>query len=268
MNVSAVMTRRPIAVGDDASLDEAMAIMDAELLRHLPVVRDGRLVGVISERDLLATTGWMHPREREALEAPTGSVAKHMHRPAICIGPDETLFRAVLRLVGRGIGCLPVVDDGDLLGILTETDPLRAYAKRRRSSASPTLPDPPPVAAFLSPEPLYVEPETPLSTAMELMNRHRFRHLPVERDGELVGILSERDLLAALGRGELDDLVAREAMSSDVLSIAPDETLDDAALRMLESNVSALPVLDGKALVGIVTLPDVMGACAELLASA
>jgi CBS domain-containing protein len=262
MNVSAAMTRRPIAVAGDASLDEAMALMDEERLRHLPVVRDARVAGVISERDLLAATGWLHPREREALEAPSGAVADHMHSPAICIGPDDSLLRAVLRLVGRGIGCLPVVDDGDLLGILTETDPLRALAARQARGAPDSGIA---VAAFLSPEPLYVAPATLLTDAHVLMTRHHFRHLPVEHAGELVGILSERDVLGALGRGEIEGMVASDVLAPDVVTIGPDEPLERAIELLLEAHVSLLPVLDGKRPIGIATLPDVMGACVEAL---
>ena len=107
-----------------------------------------------------------------------------------------------------------------------------------------------------------------LTIADDVMRLGRIRHLPVlDADGEVVGILSQRDLFRgslarALGYGEhaqkkvLDSLVVKEVMTTDVVTTAPDVLLAEAARTMLARKIGCLPVLDAGKLVGIVTEAD------------
>jgi CBS-domain-containing membrane protein len=107
-----------------------------------------------------------------------------------------------------------------------------------------------------------------LTLADDVMRLGRIRHLPVlDGDGEVAGILSQRDLFRgslarALGYGEhaqkkvLDSLVVKEVMTTDVATTSPDVPLAEAARVMLERKIGCLPVLDGGKLVGIVTEAD------------
>jgi CBS domain-containing protein len=128
----AELMRRDFILLDDAELQrEAAQVMRMARLRHLPVARGGRLVGVISNRDLLEDTV-------AALEqaVPPTHLRKLRDRPLehlvngdlIAIGPECTLARAAELMLDYKVGFLPVVDsaDGRLLGIVTESDLLRA----------------------------------------------------------------------------------------------------------------------------------------------
>ncbi len=108
-----------------------------------------------------------------------------------------------------------------------------------------------------------------LTLANDIMQLGRIRHLPVlEDDGQqLVGILSQRDLFRgalarALGYGQhaqrkvLDSLLAKEVMSSDVITTSPDTPLIEAARILLERKIGCLPVLEAGHLVGILTEAD------------
>lgn len=108
-----------------------------------------------------------------------------------------------------------------------------------------------------------------LAIADDVMRLGRIRHLPVLDDDEreLVGIVSQRDLFRsalarALGYGQhaqqklLDLLLVKEVMTSDVLTIRPDATLEEAARTMLERKVGCLPVVEAGRLVGILTEAD------------
>ena len=108
-----------------------------------------------------------------------------------------------------------------------------------------------------------------LTLADDLMKQERIRHLPVlDDDGEaVVGILSQRDMFRgalahALGYGEtaqrrmLGLLVVKEVMTSQVVTVAPDALLSDAARTMVERKIGCLPVVDGGKLVGILTESD------------
>lgn len=107
-----------------------------------------------------------------------------------------------------------------------------------------------------------------LSLADDVMNAVRVRHLPVlDEDGQLCGILSQRDmfrgaLAQALGYGTaaqqkmLSMLRVKEVMTTEVVTTRPDATLAEAATIMIERKIGCLPVIDGDRLVGILTESD------------
>jgi CBS domain-containing protein len=100
------------------------------------------------------------------------------------------------------------------------------------------------------------------------MKQQRIRHIPViDSDGELCGILTQRDLfrgtlLRALGYGSraeqrmLDSMSVKNAMHEDVLTISPDAALSDAATLMLSKKVGCLPVVHDERLVGMISEAD------------
>ncbi len=92
--------------------------------RHLPVLRDGRVIGVLSERDLLARQAALGKRAAGRM-----SVAEAMSTPALVAGADEDLAVAAERMLENRVGCLPVLERGTLVGMLTRSDLLRAIAE-------------------------------------------------------------------------------------------------------------------------------------------
>ncbi|MEB3323297.1 MAG: CBS domain-containing protein, partial [Synechococcaceae cyanobacterium] len=106
------------------------------------------------------------------------------------------------------------------------------------------------------------------SRAMELMRAKRFRHLPVMEQSAVAGIVSERDILMAIGRGTIDDAPVREVMTEHPFTLRPDQPVSEAAEIMVDAKVGALLVTteEGK-LVGLVSLPDLFGVCLESLAN-
>lgn len=100
-------------------------------VRHMPVVRAGRLVGVVSERDLLRAslsnlTAFGNEQRRAFLQAV--EIKRVMSTPPVVIDPDSTVEEAALVMAEKRIGCLPVLDGDTLVGMLTETDVLRYFA--------------------------------------------------------------------------------------------------------------------------------------------
>jgi CBS domain-containing protein len=118
--VSDLMTRDPLVVAHaDDSVRHAARMMAAAEIRHLPVVDElGALVGIVSQRDLLACD------DREA------RVGDIMSEEVVTVAPETAAYEAALLLWTRRIGCVPVTcDDGSLVGLLTESDFVRvAYA--------------------------------------------------------------------------------------------------------------------------------------------
>lgn len=110
-----------------------------------------------------------------------------------------------------------------------------------------------------------VSPDNTLAKAKEMMDVAGFRRLPVVKDGEVVGMLTERNLREHTGY--LESTKVNAAMSTAVVSVGPNSTVQEAARLMLRHKVGGLPVLDGGKLVGIVTTIDMLKAFLEVIES-
>jgi CBS domain-containing protein len=114
---------------------------------------------------------------------------------ATVVGPETTLGEAADILVSDGLGSLGVVDEGRLVGIVTERDIVRAIARGVETEDAE-------VSDWMSDAPDTVDPEVEVEEAAAWLLEMGYRHLPVMRDGELLGIVSMRDVLwAILGGG-------------------------------------------------------------------
>lgn len=120
-----------ITVDADESLRLAEDIMDMGRIRHLPVMRAGKLVGIVSQRDLFRaslSTLLHHRRADVELFEHSVNVAEIMSDKVITVTPETPLKEAAGIMLTKKIGCLPVVDENDsLLGLITETDALRCF---------------------------------------------------------------------------------------------------------------------------------------------
>jgi acetoin utilization protein AcuB len=141
MKVKDVMSKDPFTIDPEAPLGTAMDVMRARDLRHLPVVDDGgQLVGIITDRDLRQAC--FAPAVAEYLSAGAQRGIRQMARTledvrvrdfmtwvVVSVHPEASLAHAALIMSERRVGCLPVVEDGKLVGMLTERDVLEALSK-------------------------------------------------------------------------------------------------------------------------------------------
>jgi len=121
ISVGDFMTRELVTVNesDDLALAENMLRLGG--IRHLPVVREGRLVGLVTHRDLLRSA---MSRDRRSTTA--GDI---MTRDLESVRPDTSLVRAARLMLEKKFGCLPVTEGtGRLVGIITESDFVRFAA--------------------------------------------------------------------------------------------------------------------------------------------
>ena len=108
------------------------------------------------------------------------------------VGPDDTVLHALQMMEGKNVGAVLVKDDDRLVGIFTERQYARKIFLKGRSSPK-TL-----IGEVMETDVIYVEPGQTAEACMALMTEKRIRHLPVLRDGRLVGIISIGDLVKSI----------------------------------------------------------------------
>jgi acetoin utilization protein AcuB len=135
VQVKDLMQTEVYTVNPNDPVDRVFFLIHYEKIRHIPVVESGRVVGIVSDRDLYKTLG---PRSQKGAVAKGGDgtalyviprkVRHIMRRGVITIEPDDSAARAAAMMASRKIGALPVVSQEKLVGIITSTDLLKAFS--------------------------------------------------------------------------------------------------------------------------------------------
>jgi CBS domain-containing protein len=128
MQVREIMSTNVTTVDRNDDVLSAENLMNIKHLRHLPVIEDGDVVGIVSQRDIFkaamssamgfgekAQQGFLHSIRVKAV----------MVYPVVTVSPETTVDAAIDLMLQKGIGCLPVLENGQLVGLLTKTDLLR-----------------------------------------------------------------------------------------------------------------------------------------------
>ena len=134
-HLSEIMSRGLITVDKNASLRRARRILDQHRIRHLLVMDGKRLVGIVTDRDLRQAA----PSSKSPLTISERQefmdelkIVEVMSRKLITASPDTTVREAARVMVSEKIGCLPVVNGNQLVGIVTETDLLEMLVREEQ----------------------------------------------------------------------------------------------------------------------------------------
>jgi acetoin utilization protein AcuB len=132
MRLNEIMTLDVRSVAPEASAEDAYALMRSERVRHLAVMDRGKLVGVLSERDLGSSRGTGVRKNKLVVELMTDHT--------VTATPRTTVREAANLLRGHIVGCLPIMDKGKLVGIVTTTDllDLLGHGEGRQRPAGPS----------------------------------------------------------------------------------------------------------------------------------
>jgi CBS domain-containing protein len=121
-SIEAIMSTTLITVPPNATLAEARSLMQDNRIHHLPVTDDGKLVGLVTLTNVLAATDSFLRDDRNRIHANEILVTEVMVKDVATVDINASLRQAALFLEKHQIGCLPVMEDGALKGIITDTD--------------------------------------------------------------------------------------------------------------------------------------------------
>jgi acetoin utilization protein AcuB len=122
------------------------------------------------------------------------------------------------------------------------------------------------VEEFTSPLPVTINLNVDINEAHQIMKEHGVRHLPVTENDKVVGIISERDLLANVGKPWSENLKVKAIMSTSILSVYVNDDLGEVAYRLSKEKKGSAIVLDNESnLYGIFTTTDALNALVEIL---
>jgi acetoin utilization protein AcuB len=127
----------------------------------------------------------------------------------------------------------------------------------------------PSIQKYMSTAPHTVGKDQTLAHAQELLHNFKIRHLPVLDGGQLVGMITQRDVAVIAGLKDVDPkkVLVEDAMSTEVFSVAPDAALDEVASEMAEKKYGSAVIVQNHKVVGIFTTVDLAMALTELLRS-
>ena len=310
------MTTNVRTLALDDTVEACLKCMKDNRVRHVPVMdmptddsEKPYFVGVVSERDIFRRISpyvgklGQEDTDSTALQMPLVHVVTRNPRSA---SPGTPMPEMLVSMIDDHVDMLPVLENGDLVGVVTAGDITKLFVRLDAIRQLCTEPGSrtrlvdlagrsgPEAAALLTSvfrtvqdimteQPVSLEQQHSLSDAIEVMRNGRFRHVPiVSQEGELIGIVSDRDVLRHLSidgmrqhpsEGFRDGLFETDpkdpdlkfpvtrAMRQEVVHVSPDCGIYDAAKTMNDLSVSCLPVVDDqKNLQGMVTVTDLMRA--------
>ena len=273
--IKQILKGPPVTVREDDDLGLALQVMVWGDIRHLPVTGGDALIGVLSERDVLRRYAEVG-RQAGAREK-AGVV---MSSP-VTIGPEDDVDAAIKLITDRGIGCLPVVDHGRLIGLVTRGDLLaheiQTAGAERAERGGAGAPSPAwtrlTVDDVMSRDSLTASPDDTMHTVIDRMGRHGVRHLPVvDGDRQVVGMLSDRDVRTAIGdpmravssrevEERIESTRVRHAMTREPMTLPTGTRLSRAAALFADFKVGAVPIVDDQhRLAGLISYTDVLRA--------
>ena len=258
MLVGIIMQRDVLTVCEGERLESVLRRMLERGVRHAPVLRDGRLVGIVSERNLLGH------RARFRRDDPVGMI---MTEHPYVTSADTPVASASAIMSTHKIGCLPVMHGERLLGIVTRTDMLTVLAQESVDQR--------PLRNLCAADVMQRNLEfvhasdCVLDAALRMLVGGGARQLPVlDGAGRVMGVVSERDVQRVAGdmcrtaqREALEQTSVVEVMRGDAPITELDTPLSAIARRLIDEQLGALLVVDHRQLlVGTVGHGDVLRA--------
>jgi CBS domain-containing protein len=186
------MTRRPVTIAPKSRAIDALRAMLEGGFRHLPVTEEGSIKGVVSRGDFkgmeLEEFRWQENEQPRGAPQMFRALADILQgRKALEVGEDESVQQACRRMRRRKSGCALVVDaERRLCGIFTGRDAVRVAATAENAAATR-------LKQAMTRDPVTLPPAASAVEALRAMNDGGFRHLPILKDGAIIGVVARSD---------------------------------------------------------------------------
>jgi len=256
MKVKDFYTKNLVTIDVDRNLIDALKIMEKNRISRILVKQKDRIVGIVTMRDILKRLSSYFERKLPSSRIKVSSCYK---KNLYTININSSLSEAAKKMLDLKISSLAVEDNGNIVGIITKTDLVKALISSDKI-----------VKDYMTKKVVTVDPESTLLHAKELMLKNNVKRLVVVKNDRIVGIITEGDISIALYgfrkmiesekmNKRMKFLKVIDFMSRDVITIKESDTIGNAAKIMLENNISGLPVVNNEnKLVGIITKKDLL----------
>ena len=190
LHISSVMVKDVITVPQTMQLGEVAKIMLEKGIGSVPVMNEDKMVGIVSKADFVTLAVGI------AFDKIT--VKEIMSKELISISSTERIIHARRKMLESHVGRLPVVDDGELVGMVTSKDLMRAFIefrksvpeKYQKSQIKELL-----VEDIMSINPTFVSKDMSITEVSNIIMKTGFNGLPVVENDEVVGIITQTDIL-------------------------------------------------------------------------
>ncbi len=197
LHISSVMVKDVITVPETMQLEDVAKLMLEKGIGSVPVMNDEKMVGIVSKADFVTLAVGI------AFDKVT--VKEIMSKNVIAVSPTERIIHARRQMIEAHIGRVPVIDDEELVGMITSKDLMRAFIdfrkkvpeKHQKSQIKELL-----VEDIMSSNPSYVSKDRTISEVSKIMMETGFNGLPVVEDGKVVGIITQTDVLRLIEKLE------------------------------------------------------------------
>jgi transcriptional regulator with GAF, ATPase, and Fis domain len=252
LKVGDVMSKDVVTICPDESVVCAAKIISENNTSCIVVVDRSSVVGILTETDFLKR---VVGKEKDFDKIKVGEV---MSSPVVSISADLSVFDASRIMAEKHIKRLPILEDGRLAGIVTQTGLIRVSASYGMWKN---------VGEIMSRDVAGIQSGATVVEATEVMTGRKISCIVVLEDDEVVGVFTEKDLLKKVVALQKDtsELIIEELMSSPVMTVPPDCSLFSASRIMEKKGVHRLVIMEDKQLCGIVTQTDIFKAVKKKL---
>jgi CBS domain-containing protein len=247
--VEQIMSKDPLTIDENATMAQAANIMGKNRIGSLIVVREGKIWGIVTERDLLSRV------LAENKDPKKVKVKDAMSTPLITIDAEATIKEAARKMINMK-GKLAVFKGKKLVGIVTASDLIKSMPEQPETKLK--------VDDFMTKRVVSVDEEDTITTVARIMGKKRIGSVLVHREGIHYGIFTERDLLTSFlaKEGNMNACVYG-SVSSPLITIPCGTTIHKAAYTMTKEHIRRLPVMKESEIAGIITARDLVEAYAK-----
>ena len=279
MKVADIMSSPVYVMNADEPVSHARNLMLRHRISTLLVLNEGKMVGIVTKSDISNRLAQAEPlwRRRPIDQIP---IKLLMTDSVISIYPEASISQATALMLENGVHNIPVIKNG-ITGIVTRTDIVRYIAENSEEIKTK-------IPRLMTEDIVSVHRHHTINHVVDEMNKNEIERVIVKDDtGKAVGIISRKSLALSLLtdiQGDLSTksikmtrrsspagqktyryvkevpIIAEDIMVSPIVAIDIKETVSEAAKKMMEEGVTALPVSDGEDIVGILSRTDIMKA--------